>query len=132
MIKCLLWFKVSGTRFLSSFPLILTQLRLPLFHGPRGTNILDGGAPFYNTYTCKDGRWMSVGCLEPHFFKIFIEAFVNVLPRDFNPCGGWKPDSTTQSKQEEWPNLEVYITKGFLTQPRDFWARLFLGMWHCI
>jgi len=127
--QCLPWFQVSGTRFLSSFPLILTQLRLPIFHGPRGTNILDGGAPFYNTYTCQDGRWMSVGCLEPQFFKIFIETFVDVLPQDFNPCGGWKPDFTTQLKREEWPNLEVYITKGFLTQPRDFWARLFFGMW---
>jgi len=75
---------------------------------------------------------MSVGCLEPHFFKIFIETFVEALLQDFNPCGRWKPDFATQSKREEWPDLEFYMTMGFLTQPRDFWARLFLGMWHFV
>jgi len=125
------WLQVSGTRYLSSFPLILSHFRMPLFHGPRGTNVLDGGAPFYNTYTCKDGRWMSVGCIEPHFFRIFLEIFMGALPLDFDPCHGWKPEPSTQFNPQEWSKLGEYISKGFLTQSRDFWSKIFLGLFSC-
>jgi alpha-methylacyl-CoA racemase len=101
---------------------------VPLLHGPSGTDILEGGAPFYDTYICKDGRWMSVGCIEPHFFRIFLEVFMKALPRDCDPCHGWKPEPSTQFKQEEWSKLGEYLTKGFLTHPRDFWGKIFLGM----
>lgn len=120
-------FQVSGTRYISSFPLILSHFRTPVFHGPRGTNVLDGGAPFYDTYTCKDGRWMSVGCIEPHFFEIFLQTFMKALPNNFDPCQGWRPEPSTQFKRQDWARLGVYLTKGFLTQPRDFWAQVFLG-----
>lgn len=100
---------------------------MPLFYGPKGTTVLDGGAPFYDTYTCKDGRWMSVGCIEPHFFSIFLEIFTKALPDDFDPCEGWKPEPLSQFKQQEWPKLREYLANGFLTQPRDFWAEIFLG-----
>ena len=91
-------------------------------------NLLDGGAPFYNVYTCEDGGWMSVGCLEPQFFKTFITIFVTTLPRDFDPHNGWKPSPEVQFKRDQWPKLAEYITKGFLTSPRDFWASVFHGM----
>jgi len=120
--------QVSGTRYLASFPLILAHLRPPIFDGPRGTNTLDGGAPFYGVYTCKDGQWMSLGCLEPKFFRMFLETFKKALPQDFDPCRGWKPDLFTQQKRHEWPSLLEYFTKGFLTQRRDFWANLFHGV----
>lgn len=70
---------------------------------------------------------MSVGCIEPHFFRIFIETFMKALPRDFDPCQGWKPEASTQFKRQEWSQLGEYVTKGFLTQPREFWAKIFLG-----
>src|SRR5258705_11342196 len=38
----------------------------------RSANLLDGGAPFYDTYTCADGRWIAVGALEPQFYAQFI------------------------------------------------------------
>ncbi|KDR76301.1 hypothetical protein GALMADRAFT_156391 [Galerina marginata CBS 339.88] len=122
---------VSGTRYLSSFPLIQNYLGSGLFSGPRGTNLLDGGAPFYNVYTCKDGGWMSVGCLEPQFFKVFIETFVKNVPESFNPFDGWKPEPSTQFQKDEWPALEEYLAKGFLTRPRDFWAHVFHGTDAC-
>jgi alpha-methylacyl-CoA racemase len=40
----------------------------------RGTNRLDGGAPFYGVYRCADGGYVSVGCLEPQFYKVFVET----------------------------------------------------------
>jgi len=122
---------VSGTRYLASFPLIQTYLESGLLGGPRGTNLLDGGAPFYDTYTCQDGGWMSVGCLEPQFFKVFIEEFTKALPEDFDPLNGWKPDPSTQFQKHEWHRLAEYLTKGFLTHPRDFWADLYYGTDAC-
>lgn len=98
--------------------------------GPRGTNLLDGGAPFYDVYTCQDGRWMSVGCIEPQFFKAFINLFVANLPEDFDPLDGWKPSPDTQSQIDKWPLLRKYLTKGFLTRPRDFWGQAFHGSYH--
>lgn len=126
----LIKFQVSGTRYLASFPLIQTYLESGLLGGPRGTNLLDGGAPFYDTYTCQDGGWMSVGCLEPQFFKEFIERFTKALPENFDPFSGWKPDLSTQFQMDEWPRLAQYLTKGFLTHPRAFWADLYYGACH--
>ena len=39
-----------------------------------GTNSLDGGAPFYNTYTCKDGKHVGVGAIEPQFFDLLVKG----------------------------------------------------------
>ncbi|KAF8807006.1 CoA-transferase family III [Phlegmacium glaucopus] len=119
---------VSGTRYVSSFPLINDYLSTTM---PRGLNLLDGGSPFYNVYTCKDGGWMSVGCLEPQFFKTFITIFVRTLPPDFDPHKGWKPSPETQFKRDQWPKLAEYLTRGFLTNPRDFWAEVFHGTDAC-
>ena len=40
---------------------------------PRGQNWLDGGAPFYNTYQCKDDEWICIGCIEPQFYALLRE-----------------------------------------------------------
>ncbi|PPQ90997.1 hypothetical protein CVT25_013922 [Psilocybe cyanescens] len=122
---------VSGTRYLASFPLIQTYLQSGMLGGPRGTNLLDGGSPFYSIYTCQGGGWMSVGCLEPQFFKVFIETLTNHVPKDFDPLNGWKPDPSTQFQKDEWPMLEEYLTKGFLTRSRDFWTDVFHGIDAC-
>ena len=44
--------------------------------GERGTNFLDGGAPFYDTYETKDGKFIAVGALEPQFFKNLVQGIV--------------------------------------------------------
>ena len=117
--------QVSGARYVSSFSLIHDYLAKNM---PRGSNVLGGGSPFYNVYTCQDGGWMSVGCLEPQFFKTFITIFVRTLPPDFDPHNGWKPTPEVQFKRDQWPELAEYMTKGFLTNTRDFWAGVFHGM----
>jgi len=114
---------VTGTRYISSFPLIHDYISTTK---PRLSTLLGGGAPFYNVYACEDGGWMSVGCLEPEFFKTFITIFMKTLPPDFDPhTNGWKPSPEIQFKRDQWPKLAEYITKGFLTSPRDFWASVF-------
>ncbi|EAU85506.2 alpha-methylacyl-CoA racemase [Coprinopsis cinerea okayama7 len=122
---------VTGTRYISSFPLIHALVpSSPLMGGPRGTNLLDGGAPFYNIYSCKDGGWMSVGCLEPEFFKVFLELFLGALPRDFT-LAGWRPTLATQRERSEWDKFAKFLEKGFLTKPRDEWAKLFMNTEAC-
>jgi alpha-methylacyl-CoA racemase len=67
---------------------------------------------------------MSVGCLEPAFFKAFIEGFVKAVPPGFT-LDGWTPTPDVQFDLGEWPKLKEYLTKGFATQGRDYWARIF-------
>jgi alpha-methylacyl-CoA racemase len=99
----------------------------PLFGSGRGKNKLDGGAPFYDVYVCKGGGFMSVGCLEPQFFREFIRLFVDALPRQFNIGKGWIPMSSTYRVRDEWPNLKEFLEKGFMTNTRDYWANVFHG-----
>ena len=40
----------------------------------RGVNMLDTGAPYYDTYTCADGRYVAVGAIEPQFFAELLEG----------------------------------------------------------
>lgn len=89
---------------------------------------LDGGAPYYSVYTCADGRWMSVGCLEPQFFKAFLERFVHALPTDFVEQAEWIPTLEGQYKRENWPKAKAFFEKGFKLHDRDYWATVFHGM----
>jgi alpha-methylacyl-CoA racemase len=101
------------------------------FAGKRGTNLLDGGTPFYNVYPCKDGACMSVGCLEPQFFKTFIDHFVKALPSEFKRQYNWTPDPSTQFNREEWPTLKNFLELGFKTRTRDAWGAVFMGTDAC-
>ncbi|KAF6757252.1 alpha-methylacyl-CoA racemase [Ephemerocybe angulata] len=117
---------VAGSRYVSSFPLIHTLIpNSPMAGGPRGTNPLDGGAPFYNLYACKDGGWMSVGCLEPQFFKAFLELFLKSIPQDLIGPGCWKPTLATQGNRAEWSKLADFLEKGFLTNTREYWTNVY-------
>jgi alpha-methylacyl-CoA racemase len=63
------------------------------FHGAgqwrdvRRSNFLDGGVPFYDVYECADGRWLSLGPLEPQFFAALCEALnLGAMPQDSGPA----------------------------------------------
>ncbi|KAF8548145.1 CoA-transferase family III [Imleria badia] len=115
---------VSGTRYVSSFPLLNTHNGSPYFSEPRGCNGLDGGAPFYDVYTCADGKWMSLGCLEPQFFATFIDRFNAALQINGRKTQ-WTPTRAKQFTKDDWPKLRKYIEDGFKTLPRDYWADVF-------
>ena len=119
--------QVSGTRYLSSHPLLLALLRQPIYSKPRGQNTLDGGAPFYSIYTCKDSGLMSLGCLEPQFFQAFIDGFLKALPNGFALADGWQPTIRNQHDRGEWPRLREFIELGFKTNTRQYWTDAFHG-----
>ncbi|KAK2460889.1 hypothetical protein APHAL10511_007359 [Amanita phalloides] len=116
---------VSGTRYLSSYALLHVLLRNSIYSYPRGQNVLDGGAPFYGIYVCKDGGLMSVGCLEPQFFKVFIEGFLQALPSNFPLPDAWRPTIRSQHNRGEWPKLREFLEIGFRTNSRQFWTDVF-------
>ena len=83
----------------------------------RGTNLLDGGAHFYGTYETKDGKWVSIGSIEPQFYALLLEK--TGLAND--------PDMPRQMSREDWPALQDKLTNVFLEKTRDEWDAIMLG-----
>ncbi|GGI08071.1 CaiB/BaiF CoA transferase family protein [Egicoccus halophilus] len=86
-----------------------------------GSNLLDGGAPFYTTYRCADDRHVAVGALEPAFYAQLLaglELDPDGLPAQYDPAG--------------WPQLRDTFTAVFATRARDDWAALFDGTDACV
>jgi alpha-methylacyl-CoA racemase len=96
------------------------------FHGSggmemaRGSNLLDGGAPFYDTYRCSDGEYVAVGAIEAKFFA----ELVRVLEID--------PTSVDQRDRQRWPQLRALLADAFIRQPRVEWERRFRGVDACV
>ncbi|MCU1690970.1 MAG: sle [Frankiales bacterium] len=92
-----------------------------LWGDTRGTNALDGGAPFYDTYPCKDGRFVAVGAIEPQFFAAMCAGLGiddDGLPSYFDQAG--------------WPQWRERIATALLTRTRDEWTRVFDGVDACV
>jgi len=85
----------------------------------RGSNLLDGGAPFYDTYECADGEYVAVGALEPQFFA----ELVAVLGLQ---------DAPGQGDVAQWPLLRSRLADVFATKTRDEWAVVFEGRPACV
>lgn len=92
-----------------------------LWGGPRGGNLLDGGAPFYDTYACADGRYLSVAALEPKFFAELVRRL------GLDPA--W---AARQYDRRRWPELRAALAEVLATQPRDHWAAAFAGGDACV
>jgi alpha-methylacyl-CoA racemase len=86
----------------------------------RGTNLLDGSAPFYRCYTCADGRFVAVGAIEPQFFAALLAG----LGLD---GAGWD-----QNDRASWPRLAARVGEVFATRPRDEWAARFADTDACV
>ncbi|CAA0080394.1 CaiB/BaiF CoA transferase family protein [Zhongshania aliphaticivorans] len=108
-----------------------TTSLLSTIHGLRGIqfwdlereqNMLDGGAPFYRSYLCKDGRSMSVGAIEPQFYAQLLA----ILEIDL---GG--SDYFSQMDKAQWPSRRAQMAARFLEKSRDEWAVLFEGSDAC-
>jgi alpha-methylacyl-CoA racemase len=89
--------------------------------GERGSNLLDGGAPFYDTYRCQDGKWLSVGAIEPQFYARFLEL-----------AGIEDPDFREQWDRRQWPALKEKLAAVILTRSRDAWCESMAGTDACV
>jgi alpha-methylacyl-CoA racemase len=79
----------------------------------RGHNMLDGAAPYYCTYECADGRYISLGSLEPQFYARLIKLLA-LDPGEFEP----------QQDREQWPRRREQLAGIFRTKTRDQWNEL--------
>jgi alpha-methylacyl-CoA racemase len=87
----------------------------------RGANLLDGHAPFYDTYTCSDGGHVAVGALEPQFYAALVAGLGLAdarLPQQYDRDG--------------WPQIRARFTETFATRTRDEWAAAFADTDACV
>ncbi|MGC4890958.1 CaiB/BaiF CoA transferase family protein [Micromonospora sp. DT227] len=96
---------------------------LGLWQDPRGGNLLDGGAPFYDTYECADGRYVAVGALEPQFYAELVRLTGFPLDGD---------DAPDRDDPANWPALRAAWARLFRTRTRDEWAELLAGTDACV
>jgi alpha-methylacyl-CoA racemase len=82
----------------------------------RGTNVLESGAPFYDTYECADGKLIALGSLEPQFYA--------ELRRQTGLDG---EDLPAQMDRAGWPVLRERLTEVFKTKTRDEWCEIMEG-----
>lgn len=87
----------------------------------RERNFLDGGAHFYDTYQCADGKWLAVGPIEPHFYQILLEG-----------CGVTDPDPRQQWHPKSWPGMKERLRAALRTKSRAEWCALFENSDACV
>jgi alpha-methylacyl-CoA racemase len=110
---------VDGAALISSF---LHGLRaVGMWSDERVTNLLDGAAPFYDTYATADGRYVSVGALEPQFYAALLTGL-----------GLAGEDLPGQHDRAGWPTLRERFTTIFASRTRDEWERIFAGTDACV
>jgi alpha-methylacyl-CoA racemase len=79
----------------------------------RTSNVIDGGAPFYDVYRCADGNWVSIAAIEPRFYLQFLDlAGVSDLA------------AFAQYDRMYWPAVRARLRELFLTRTRDEWCAL--------
>jgi alpha-methylacyl-CoA racemase len=87
----------------------------------RGTNIVDSGAPFYDTYETADGRWLSVAAMEPHFYRSLLELL-----------GLAAEDLPDQQDRARWPEMKQRFAEVVRSRSRDEWCALAAGVEACV
>lgn len=87
----------------------------------RGINMLDTGAPYYDTYETADGRYVAVGAIEPQFYAQLLAGL------ELDPA-----ELPGQNDISRWPELKAIFTDTFLTHDREHWTKVFAGTDACV
>ncbi|HVR91734.1 MAG TPA: CaiB/BaiF CoA-transferase family protein [Novosphingobium sp.] len=106
---------VDGAAILSA--MTYTFLGNGQWRDERGVNLLDGGAHFYDTYETADGKWISLGSIEPQFYALLLEK--TGLAAD--------PEFAQQMNTAKWGTLKGRMTALILTKTRDAWCAIMDG-----
>jgi alpha-methylacyl-CoA racemase len=117
--------QVVDTAMLDGSALLMASLyaaqRIGFWSEQRGTNLLDSGAPFYDTYETLDGKYIAVGAIEAPFYAQLLaglELNVSALP--------------PQMEQARWPELRQLFVERFKTKTRLQWCEIFDGKDACV
>lgn len=110
----------DGTAHLLAMPLMMQQAGA--WNPERGTNLLDSGAPFYDVYETSDGRWMSVGGLEPQFYAAMEQLLEPFLD-------GALPD---RNDPRQWSQLRTVLAGVFAGRTQTDWIGTFEGSDACV
>ena len=79
----------------------------------RRANLLDGGAHFYDTYQCADGKWVSIGSIEPQFYALLLEK-----------AGVDDPEFQRQMDRDAWPRLREKLAQVIARKTQAEWCEL--------
>lgn len=121
---------VDGAAYLTTF--LHKNLGSPLLNRPRGHNMLDSGAPFYDTYRTKDGKFVAVGAIEPQFYALLLQG-LGLAPSDLSSSVDSSPSSLPgQMDEEGWPVLRAKFADAFAKKTRDEWCAVFDGKDACV
>ena len=82
----------------------------------RYANLLDGGAHFYDCYECADGKFVSIGSIEPQFYALLLEK-----------TGINDPEFEHQHDKSKWPSLKQKVANVLKTKTRDEWSEIMEG-----
>ena len=86
-----------------------------------GSNMLDGGAPYYQTYETADGKHLAVGAIEGRFYDELLKGL------------GLDPSSLPQQNDmKRWPEMAIRFAEVFKTRTRDEWTAIFEGKDACV
>ncbi|WP_187972520.1 CaiB/BaiF CoA transferase family protein [Aquibium microcysteis] len=110
---------IDGASTLGTLPYAL--LAAGLWRDRRGSNLLDSGAPFYDTYPTADGKHVAVACLEPQFFA----EFAALLPLDDRFVAA-------QYDPRLWPEMRSAIAERLAARTRDEWWEIFAETDACV
>lgn len=91
-----------------------------LHEGPRGTNLLDSGSPYYDVYECADGKFVSIAAIETKFRRELFEKI--------GLTAAWLERSHDRT---QWPALRAELSQRFKTKTRDEWSALLEGSDAC-
>ena len=96
--------------------MFFTMMGVGAYSMERGTNLLDGGAHFYGTYETKDGKYISLGSIEPQFYALLVEK-----------AGLDTERFSAQMDGGRWDEFKAELTQVFKTKTRDEWRELMEG-----
>lgn len=110
---------VDGAALLTT--MVHSMLSAGLWPGGRGENLLDSGAPFYDTYQTADGKFMAVGALEPQFYAELIARL-----------GLQAADLPDRMDRTAWPALRDRFATEFALRSQAEWIDIFAGSDACV
>jgi alpha-methylacyl-CoA racemase len=88
-----------------------------IWNPERGTNLLDTGAHFYDTYECSDGKYVAIGSIEPQFYAELLRLTELTDDQDF----------AAQMDRSRWPELKERLRVVFRSRSRDEWCEIMEG-----